>query len=335
VPHSPEASQEASPLSSLSRACLPEQRRPQLRAALAEGRLLRVIECHNALSAMLGATAVGATGRRFDALWASGFAHATAMGLPDAELSWLERRIDAITDIAAVTSLPIIVDADTGGDDLAFAYLCRRLEALGASGIIVEDKTGAKRTSLAASVHHEMADPTIFVDKIAAAKAAMLTDDVMVFARIESLIAGLGLSDALARAEVYLLGAPDGIVIHSKDQSAREILDFMVAYQALQQRLETWKPLVLIPTAYNHLTGADLHARGASIVIHANHLVRAAFAAMTQTAKMLLDQDRSLEADAVCAPVTALFDAVGVGSSTRASRVTETRVVTRDNGDEQ
>ena len=116
---------------------------------------------------MLGARRTGAHGRRFDALWASGFAHATAMGLPDAELSWLERRLDSIADIAAVTALPIIVDADTGGDDLAFARLCRRLEALGVSGIIIEDKAGAKRTSLAASVRHQMADPTTFVRKIA------------------------------------------------------------------------------------------------------------------------------------------------------------------------
>lgn len=318
----------------LSQPCLPEVRRPKLRAALAAGRLLRVIECHNALSAMLGAAAVGAGGQRFDALWASGFSHATAMGLPDAELSVLERRIDAIGDISAVTALPIIVDADTGGDDLAFAYLCRRLEALGASGIIVEDKTGAKRTSLASSVQHEMADPTIFVNKIAKAKAAMLSRDVMVFARIESLIAGLGLADALSRAEVYLAGATDGIVIHSKDRSATEIFDFMAGYQALERRLGIHKPLVLIPTAYHHVTGAELHGRGAAIVIHGNHMVRAAFEAMKQTAKMLLDHDRSLEADVLCAPVTELFDAVGVDMSSPGAQALETTAVIQDSGNE-
>jgi 2-methylisocitrate lyase-like PEP mutase family enzyme len=296
----------------LARPCLPEARRPKLRAALGERRLLRAIECHNPLSAMLGAAATGARGQRFDALWASGFSNATAMGLPDAELSLLERRLDSIADIASVTSLPIVVDADTGGDELAFACLCRRLEGLGASGIIIEDKAGAKRTSLAASVRHQMEDPEAFVRKIAGAKAAMLSGDVMIFARIESLIAGLGLDDALSRAEVYLAGAPDGVVIHSKDRSAREIVDFMAGYQALEQRLGIRKPLVLIPTAYNHVTGAELHARGASMVIHGNHMVRAAFEAMKQTAKILLDHDRSLEADAICAPVTELFDAVGV-----------------------
>lgn len=292
--------------------CLPEQRRPKLRAALAEGRLLRAIECHNPLSAMLGSMAEGSNGQQFDALWASGFAQATAMGLPDAELSLLERRLDTLGDIAAVTSLPLIVDADTGGDALAFAHLCRRLEALGVSAIVVEDKVGAKRTSLAASVHHDLADPVQFIDKVARAKATMLSGEVMIFARIESLIAGCGLADALDRADVYLTGAADGLVIHSKDRSGDDILGFMAGYEALQQRRRIRKPLVLIPTTYNHLTGAHLHARGAAIVIHANHLVRAAFDAMRRTATLLLDHDRSLEADALCAPVTDLFDTVGV-----------------------
>src|SRR5687768_1876402 len=95
----------------LTRASLPETRRPALKKALQDAKLLRAIECHNPLSAVLGATASTGNGSahiEFDALWASGFSHATAMALPDAELSTLERRLDAIADIAAVTSKPII-----------------------------------------------------------------------------------------------------------------------------------------------------------------------------------------------------------------------------------
>lgn len=301
---------------SLHSPCLPEQRRPVLATVLREGRLLRAVECHNPLSAMLGAAASASTsaGRvRFDAIWASGFAHATAMGLPDAELSLLERRVDAIGDIAAATALPIIVDADTGGDELALTYLCRRLEGIGVSAVIVEDKAGGKRTSLAEQVAHRMEDPHAFVEKIAAAKTAVLSKDFLVFARIESLIAGLGVKDAMLRAELYLESPADGVVIHSKDQTAAEIFVFMEGYRALQQKLGLHKPLVLIPTAYHHVTGKELHERGASIIIHGNHLIRAAFRGMRQAAQSLLEHDRSLEADAYCAPVGELFDAVGVG----------------------
>jgi 2-methylisocitrate lyase-like PEP mutase family enzyme len=292
--------------------CLPEQRRPRLTMALREGRLLRAIECHNPISAMLGASATNAGGVGFDALWASGFAHATAMGLPDAELAHLERRLAVIADIAAATALPIIADADTGGDDLAFSLLCQRLEAIGVSAVIVEDKAGAKRTSLADGVVHQMEDPDIFAAKIAAAKSATLSAEFLIFARIESLIAGLGLEDAVLRAGIYLRAPSDGIVVHSKDKSGEDIFAFMDAYRTLQDRVGVRKPLILIPTAYNHVTGQELHRRGARIVVHGNHMIRAAYQAMREVSRLLLTHDRSLEADALCAPVTEIFEAVGV-----------------------
>lgn len=308
---------------SLHTLSLPEHRRPRLAAALREHRLLRAIECHNPLSAMIGASAacsVGPNPLAFDALWASGFAHATAMGLPDAELSLLERRIDTIGDIAAVSALPIIADADTGGDDLAFVQLCRRLEGLGVSAVVVEDKSGAKRTSLADNVEHQLEAPHAFADKIAVARRSVLTREFLIFARIESLIAGAGLQDALVRAEIYLRSAADGVVIHSKDKTGKEIFAFMEGFVALRKRLGIDKPLVLIPTAYNHVTGAELHERGAQLIIHGNHMVRAAFRAMKDAARSLLEHDRSLEADSVCAPVKELFDAVGVDLSATGSQ---------------
>lgn len=312
---------------SLHTLTLPEHRRPRLAAALREKRLLRAIECHNPLSAMIGASAVSTAGSSrlaFDALWASGFSHATAMGLPDAELSLLERRVDTIGDIAAVSALPIVADADTGGDDLAFVQLCRRLEALGVSAVIVEDKAGAKRTSLADDVKHQLEDPRAFAAKVAVARRAVLTSEFLIFARIESLIAGAGLQDALARAEVYLRSAADGVVIHSKDTTGSEIFTFMEGFTSLRKKLGIDKPLVLIPTAYNHVTGVELQERGAQLIIHGNHMVRAAFRAMTDAARSLLDHDRSLEADGVCAPVKDLFDAVGVDLSATGSKAPAT-----------
>jgi phosphoenolpyruvate phosphomutase len=291
---------------------LPEERRPRLGALLEAGQPIRAIECHNPLSAMLGAAAESRTGRRFDALWVSGFANATALGLPDAELNLLERKLGGVVDIAAVTDLPLIVDADTGGDALAFSRTCLRLEASGVSAIVVEDKAGEKRTSLAEGVAHQMEDPDRFVAKIAVARTAMRSADTLIFARTEALIAGLGVDEAVRRAEIYLRGAPDGLVVHSKDKSGAEVRAFLVAYRELQARVGIAKPLMLIPTAYHHIGGQELIEAGASIIVHGNHMIRAAFKAMSEAASLILENDRSLEADAVCAPVTSLFDAVGV-----------------------
>lgn len=299
----------------LTRASLPEIRRPALRELLQQPRVLRAIECHNPLSAMLGACAAHGEGSKrteFDLLWISGFSHATALALPDAELSVLERRLDAIADIAAVTSKPMLADGDTGGDAMAFAYLCRRLENLGVSGVVVEDKSGAKRTSLAEGANHELEDPDAFVAKLAHAKERLLSRDFLIFARIESLIAGAGLANALARAERYLQSSADGLVIHSKDSTGEQVLRFMDGYRQLQGRLGIAKPLVCIPTNYNHITGAELHRHGARIVIHGNHMIRAAYRGMQRAAELILEHDRSAEADSVCTPVKEIFSSIGV-----------------------
>lgn len=289
-------------------AALPEERRPRLRIALEAGRQVRAIECHNPLSAKLGEEARGKSGDGFDALWISGFANAASLALPDAELSHFERRIEALGAITNATCLPLIVDADTGGDEQAFAILARRLEMLGASALVVEDKTGVKRTSLAEGAAHELEDPEVFARKLSAAKAALGTGDTLMFARIESLIAGVERGDSLRRAEIYLQSAADGLVIHSKDRSGGEIAWFLKEYAALQRRLQIVKPIAVIPTAYPQFSAADLRAQGASIVIYGNHMIRSAFKAMKAAARSILDHDRALEADEeLCAPVSELL----------------------------
>jgi phosphoenolpyruvate phosphomutase len=296
---------------------LAENRRGLLKAMLAEGRKIRAIECHNPLSGLIGSEATiddESGGRKsFDALWLSGFTCASSRALPDVELARQEKKLETIEEIAAATDKPLIADADTGGDALAFRYLCTRLEALGVSLIIVEDKVFPKRTSLAAGVHHDLEDPQGFAAKIAAGKEAMLSDDVLVFARIESLIAGAGLDDALMRARTYLESAADGIVIHSKDKTGQEIFDFMDGFNDLRRETGIDKPLLCIPTAYNFVTDEELFERGASVVIHANHLLRAAFLAMERVCETILRADRSREADDACIDLPRLFALIGTG----------------------
>lgn len=296
---------------------LAQDRRGQLKAMLAAGRKLRAIEAHNPLSALIGSTAAienpDGTTKEFDAIWLSGFTNAAARALPDVELARFERRLESIEEIAAATAKPLIADADTGGDALAFQYLCARLEALGVSLVIVEDKVFPKRSSLAPGVHHDLEDPAVFTAKIAKAKAACLSDEMLIFARIESLIAGAGLDDALARARAYLGSEADGIAVHSKDDTGAEIFAFLDAYKPLCDELGIAKPLLCIPTAYNFVTDRELFERGADIVIHANHLLRAAYQAMTEASASILAHDRSREADALCVALPELFELIGVG----------------------
>ena len=164
---------------------------------------------------------------------------------------------------------------------------------------------------LDASARQDLEDPAVFADKIRSGKAITLTDAFMIIARLESLIAGIGLQDALQRAEQYILAGVDGIMIHANQHDPTDILAFAEAYGPLCHRLGRRPVLVCVPTTYNTLTEAELIAHGFNIIIHANHLLRAAYKAMCTVAGTILESGRSLEVDRLCTPVADIFSIVG------------------------
>ena len=284
----------------------PDSRRGMLRKLLALKRPVRAIETSNGLSGLIVENAsytdsVSGAVRAYDAMWVSSLCDSTFKGKPDIELVDFTSRQRTIEEIMQVTTKPIIFDGDTGGRAEHFAYNVKTLERMGVSAIVVEDKIGLKRNSLmGTAVAQTQDDPHDFAVKIAAGKKAQHTRDFMIFARIESLIAGKPMDDALMRADVYLReGGADGIMIHSRKKDGVEVLEFLKAFR------ETWPevPVIVVPTTYNCLTDDALAEAGANIVIHANHLTRAAYVAMRDVASKILECNRSLEADDMILPI--------------------------------
>jgi phosphoenolpyruvate phosphomutase len=290
---------------------LPETRRAQLRQRIEAGKLVRAIEAHSGISALVSSemtsTEEGSAGRSFDALWLSSLSSSAARGLPDMELYALERRLELVEEILHASAKPLIVDGDTGGDEAAFEYLCARLEVAGVSAVVIEDKQHPKRNSLSSKSSHILEEPAVFGRKIRRGRGVLLSTDFMIFARLESLIAGETVDDALRRAAIYIEHGAHGVMIHSKDRSPDAVFEFLERFRAAGFR----QPVICVPTTYNDVPAEELSGRGANIVIHANHLLRAAHLAMRQVCRSILDNDRSLEADNVISPVAEIFRVVG------------------------
>ena len=292
----------------------PDERRCRLRDLIVRNGFVRLIEAHNGLSALVGETArIERDGRvvEFDGFWESSLTDAAAKGMPDAEVVGNPSRLHTIDEILNVTSKPMIVDGDTGGSATQFEYFVRSLERLGVSAVIIEDKVFPKRNSLDASARQTLEDPDVFAHKIARGRAVRVTDDFLVIARLESLIAGFGVEDAFVRAAKYIEAGADGIMIHSKSDSPDEILMFADAYDKFCRQFDRRPFLVCVPTTYNLVTDVGLARRGFNVVIHANHLLRSAYKAMLQTAEVILASDRCFDAEPLCAPVSTVFAQVG------------------------
>jgi len=219
----------------------------------------RIIEVHSGLSALL------AEKSEYDGVWISSLTHSTLKGLPDTELVPLSERVDLVREVRRVSSKPILVDCDTGGQHIGI-HSKWFLEA-GADILIIEDKAFPKQNSLLENGKHNLEDIDKFCEKIKEAKKSGIT----VVARIESLIAKHSIYESLIRAEAYEKAGADGIMIHSKQKvDCSEVMEF-----ALKFREKSNLFLVAVPTTYSL---PEKHPF--EYVIDANHLLRASLKGM-------------------------------------------------------
>lgn len=239
------------------------KKRSNLKDILKTRKLIRIVGAHNGLTAKLVEEA------EFDGVWSSGFEISSSHAVPDANILTMTDFLNTAAEIAKTVSIPVIADCDTGyGNSNNVMHMVRRFESAGIDAVCIEDKKFPKVNSFIAG-RQELAPIAEFVGKIMAAKNAQVTEEFMVFARVEALIAGLGLDEALRRAEAYIEAGADGIFIHSKEKFPQQIIDFC----------KTWNkraPLLICPTTYPCLGENEMKDLGINIVIYANQGLRAA-----------------------------------------------------------
>ena len=274
-----------------------EIRLKSLKRLLNTKKFLRFIETHSPISAII-AENVNYKKKNiykdFDGFWSSSLTDATSMGKPDIEALDVSERLNNINNIFDVTTKPLIMDIDTGGKIEHLKLNIRSIERLGISAVIMEDKTGLKKNSLNEKTSNQTQDSIKnFCDKIKAINTTKINDEFMVIARIESLILKKGMKDALKRAKKYIMAGANGIMIHSKEKTTKEIFEFSSKFR----KNFPSTPLVCVPSTYNTVKENDLISKKFNIVIYANHLFRSAYPAMEKTAKEILKYGRSRESD--------------------------------------
>jgi phosphoenolpyruvate phosphomutase len=273
----------------------PLSRSAALRRMLLSDRLEFLMEAHNGLSARIVREA------GFSGIWASGLSISAQFGVRDNnEASWTQV-VDMLEFMADASNLPILLDGDTGyGNFNNVRRLVRKLEQRGIAGVCIEDKQFPKTNSFLNGDRQPLADVEEFCGKIAAGKNTQLDPDFSIVARVEALIAGWGLEEALRRAEAYRRAGADAILIHSKLSKPDEVLAFAREWAGRG-------PLVIVPTRY-YSTPTDVFRKaGISMVIWANHVVRSAAAAMQSTAREIFESETLVNVEDRIAPVEEIF----------------------------
>lgn len=266
-----------------------------LRRALLSGRTMYFMEAHDGLSALI------AQRSGFRALWASGLAISTAIGLRDASEICASEMLKVVERMAEVTTVPILVDVDAGyGNFNNLRLIARRLATYGVAGICVEDKLHPKLNSYCEGAHN-LAEIEEFCGRLRAVRDDQGPDGVVIVARTETLIAGRPMDEALERAKAYSEAGADAILIHSKRQDAEEVIEF-----AARWRGEL--PLLAVPTTYYRTSAKVLQQAGVAGIIWANHSIRSAMRAMQQTCAEIKANDSIEPVETKVAAMSEIFE---------------------------
>ena len=289
---------------------LPQNRVSRLKRLISSKNIVRILESHNSLTGLIIENLKIKKKNKdieFDGMWSSSLTDSATRGLPDNSSLAFSSRISSLNDMMDVTTKPLVFDADNGGQIEHLPFLIRSLERSGVSAIIMEDKVGLKKNSLFKNQSGTKQDkPATFAKKIKKICGSRQSKDFMVIARIESFILGKGLKDALKRAEVYSKAGADAILIHSKEKTPAEIFSFAKEFK----KSKNFLPLVSVPSTYSKVYEKDLIKNGFKLVIYANQLLRAAYPAMQNAAKMILKKSRAFEIDKKIIPIKEIINLI-------------------------
>ena len=221
----------------------------------------------------------------FDAVWAGSFAISATYAVPDASILTMTEFFDAASKMADTCKIPVIADCDTGyGGPSNVSRMVKKYENAGIAAICIEDKTFPKQNSLLENGQNNLISEKEFVAKIITAKDAKQDKNFMIIARVEALISGAGMDEALKRATAYEKAGADAILIHSKKKTPEEIFKFADLWEGNS-------PIVVVPTTYDSVKIDELIDHKIKLVIYANQTLRAAHASMNRILKQMINSN--------------------------------------------
>jgi phosphoenolpyruvate phosphomutase len=279
-----------------------------LRELLGGSEMQFALEAHSGISARIAQEA------GFRAIWASGLGISAQCGVRDHNELSSTQVLGIVEFMVDATSIPILVDGDTGfGDFNNVRRLVRQLERCGAAGVCIEDKLFPKTNSFIDGERQPLASIDEFCGKIKAGKDSQSDEGFCIVARVEALIAGFDLDEALRRAIAYDAAGADAVLIHSKRPDPSEVLAFAAVWQRRS-------PLVIVPTTYSSTPSAVFRRAGVQLVVWGNPLIRASVKAMQRVARAVQQRESLVDVESDIATVSEIFRLQGADELLRAER---------------
>ena len=245
----------------------PDIRLKSLRALIKSKKIIRILEAHSCLSALIIENLTVQNGEG------------------------LSNRMQTLTEILESTTKPIIYDEDKIITSSYLNYTIQNLESNGISAIVIRDQIARKNDLIY--------DEKDFCNIIKEGKKSQITQDFMIIARIEEMLYDKSVDDAVKKAIACVMSGADAILIESKDNKGTNIKEFCEKFRKEYPNT----PIAVIPSNFKELTEKEMAEWGVKIIIYENQLLRASYPAMKKCAETILLNQRSLEVNNLCMPI--------------------------------
>ncbi|WP_346922591.1 methylisocitrate lyase [Glutamicibacter creatinolyticus] len=253
----------------------PAQKRIALREMLTAGAARQFPGAFNPLSARLIAE------KGFDGIYISGAVLANELGLPDIGLTSLSEVATRAGQIARMSDLPAIVDADTGfGEPMNVARTIQELEYAGLAGCHIEDQFNPKRCGHLDGKN--VVDTGTMLKRIAAAADARIDENFLIMARTD-IRAVEGLDAAIDRAKAIVDAGADAIF----PEAMKDLGEFEAVCNAVQV------PVLANMTEFGKselFTRQQLADAGVAMVIYPVTLLRSAMGAAERVLNAIAEE---------------------------------------------
>ncbi len=253
----------------------PAEKRAAFRAELATGKLLRIPGAFNPLSARL------IERKGFDGVYISGAVLSADLGLPDIGLTTLTEVAGRSAQIARMTNLPALVDADTGfGEPMNVARTVQTLEDAGVAGLHIEDQINPKRCGHLDG--KQVVDEETVLKRIRAAVQGRRDPNLLIMARTD-IRAIEGMPAAIDRAKALVDAGADAIF----PEAMRDLSEF----DAIRAAVDV--PVLANMTEFGKselFTTSQLESVGINLVIYPVSLLRLAMGAAERGLDAITEQ---------------------------------------------
>ncbi|MBT4446743.1 adenylyltransferase/cytidyltransferase family protein [archaeon] len=285
-----------------------EVRQARLQRLLESKDTIRAIEAHSGLAANIienSGLRVGWKVEEYDAIWLNAKTYAISRASLTYSLTPIS---NLIHQVLHSSTKPIVIDLHQIESVKNLSHTVKMFERMGVSAVVISDSSEVQEeieTKLYPIQRTVQKQQQIkkMSQIISESKKAQISEEFMVFVRVESLIISGDLNQALKRSQEYIVSGADGILIVANKLDSGLLLEFCQKYKEINPKI----PLLVSVSNQAHLSESELTKCQVDMVVYEDNLIKSVYPSMLKVAESILINKNTIESDKISVNINSII----------------------------